>query len=198
MATGIFCLEGDWYNDFNRSSTVMPGLKLLSQGRDRPLPYVHRDAGTVENLAFYPRRWSLAEQKRFPMLYLAFHGNPEVVYVGKEEISLDQIAEMLGEGLTDRAVHLGCCGTMKADKRSFRKFPHATGMNFATGFVKDVDRLKSTVFEVPMFDANFQGVLDQRGNPRIERAVRKEAGHLARELGFRMVPRGARRKIVKD
>lgn len=193
MAPGIFCIEGDWDGDLNQSSSVKPGLELLSQGRTRPVPFIHRTVCTLEEFEFYLGRWRLArmdgKRETPPLLYLALHGDPGVVHIGGRTLRLEEIADLLGTGLTDRGIHFGCCGTLDVDARIVRSFLRNTGINFAAGFCKGVGWLKSTVFDVLLFDAIFEGVLDQRGVGRIENTVRKEAGELARELGFRMITR---------
>ncbi len=95
---GIFCLEGDWWGNLTRSSTVKPVLKLLSQAADEPVPYIHRDVGTLSELEHYLRRWSQKSFASYSILYLAFHGTEGAIWVGdrrrnEAKASLDQLAE---------------------------------------------------------------------------------------------------------
>lgn len=60
--TRHFCLEGDWWNDLNRSSTVKPVLKLLCHAEEA-VTFVHRDAGTLEELHPYLGKWSQRGRK---------------------------------------------------------------------------------------------------------------------------------------
>lgn len=60
---GIFCLEAEWWSDFNRS-TVQPVLHLLEQGARTDVPHVHRDVGTREELAASGFRMAVRSPKR--------------------------------------------------------------------------------------------------------------------------------------
>jgi hypothetical protein len=188
-SNGIFCLEGDWWGDLSRSSTVKPVLKLLSQAGGKAVPYIHRDVGTIAELEHYVRKWSQKTFSGYPVLYLAFHGQEGAIWVGdrrKSEalVNLDQLAEWMGSGLRGRLVHLGSCGTMYTDKRNLRRFLVATGVNAVTGYRKEVDWLKSAAFETLLFD-----ILIRSQSGRVLQKVNAEARGLAKELGFRIVLR---------
>ena len=188
---GIFCLEGDWWNDFNRASTVKPILKLLSQGVGLSVPFIHRDVGTREELVYYLRRWRQASGKRYPILYLAFHGGPNCLYVGDQRrsdavVKLDELAEMLGSGLSGRAVHFGSCGTMKTDRRNIQRFLKATGLEAATGFKSDIEWLQSSVFDVLFFEAFLRYAITRKGVSSVNQVISTEHRHMKRALEFRM------------
>ncbi len=189
---GIFCLEGDWWNDFNQTSTVKPVLKLLSQGTQRPVSFVHRDVATRDEFAHYIAKWSQRGMKKFPLLYLAFHGDPGVLYVGDQRrkeraVTLDELAELLGTGLSGRMVHFGSCSTLNTDRRNITRFLAKTGALAATGFKSDVDWLKSAAFEVLIFEVMLRFKLTIRGARQMDKALLEEVPYLRREFKFRMV-----------
>jgi len=194
-AKGIFCLEGDWWGDLNKSSTVKPVLKLLSQTPERRVPFIHRDVGTREELRYYLRKWAQHGRAGYPILYLAFHGESECILVGdlrnpkKSKVTLDELAEDLGSKLTGRIVHFSSCETLKTDKRNILRFLRKTGLVATTGFQKEVDWLKSAAFEVLMFDAMLRRRFTAHGAHLIERDLRTEAKALADEHGFRLITR---------
>ncbi len=194
---GIFCLEDDWWKDFNRTSTVEPVLALISQGVARDVPHVHRDVGTREELAYYLKRWSQKGSDQYAILYLAFHGNEGLIFVGDQRrkdarVTLDDLADMMGGGLTGRIVHFGSCGTMGVDKRHIRRFLNRTGLVAAAGFKSEVDWLTSAVFDVLLFEAMLRYSLTPRGARAIRARMWNEYRALCNRLDFRMIVRHAR------
>lgn len=192
---GIFCLEGDWKNDFNRTSSVKPVLKLLAQAQNRPIPFVHRDVGTREELEYYCRRWTRKGSAHYPVLYLAFHGAAGGIYVGdrrlktRSKVTLDDLAEILGPKLNRRVIHLGSCSTMNTSRRHIQQFLQKTGANAISGFKNEVDWLLSSVFEVLLFSELLRHNLTLPGVRRVDESLRREYGALCRKLDFRMVIR---------
>jgi hypothetical protein len=190
--SGVFALEAEWtFDDFGRS-TIRPMLDLLGHGVDGKLNVVHRDVATREELAYYLRRWARCGERRFPVLYLGCHGDPGVVYLGDNgrrtvAVTLDEIAEMIGPGLCGRHVHFGCCSTLAVDRRHLTRFLRRTGIIAATGFQREVDWLRSTAFELLMLPTILRYSRTRRGARRMAAALNREAGHLRRELGFRVV-----------
>jgi hypothetical protein len=78
---GIYCLEvGEWFGGMKKKTSVEPILQLL---HDSPLavPYIHRDIATEVEFRYYLRKWTQSKQKEYPILYLAFHGNPGCIYL---------------------------------------------------------------------------------------------------------------------
>ena len=195
---GIFCLEDDWWHDFNRTSTVHPILALISQGVARDVPQVHRDVGTREELAYYLKRWSQRGADQYAILYLAFHGNEGAIFVGdrrrkEARVTLDDLADMLGDGLTGRIVHFGSCGTMGVDKRNIRRFLNRTGLVATAGFKSEVEWLTSAVFDVLLFEAMLRYSLTPRGARAIRARMWNEYRALCNRLDFRMIVRHAGR-----
>lgn len=196
---GIFCLEGDWKNDFNRTSSVKPVLKLLAQAHNRPIPFVHRDVGTREELEHYCRRWARKGSAHYPMLYLAFHGTAGGIYVGdrrqktRSRVTLDDLAEILGTHLNRRVIHLGSCSTLNTSRRHLQAFLQKTGANAVSGFKMEVDWLLSSVFEVLLFSELLRNSLTLHGVRQVEESLRQEYGALCRKLDFQMVIRESSR-----
>jgi hypothetical protein len=196
---GIFCLETDWWSDFNRTSTVVPVLNLLSQGVRTDVPHVHRDVGTREELAFYLRRWAQRGTARYSILYLAFHGEPGCILLADQRrkesvVTLDDLAEMLGTGLSRRVVHFGSCDTLREDRRRVRRFLDRTGLVAASGFRTPVDWLDSAVFEVLLFEVMLRYTLTVQGARAIRATMRREHGAMCRRHDFRMVVRTAKKQ----
>jgi len=188
---GIFCLEGDWWNDFNRSSTVKPILKLLREGVGLNVPYVHRDVATRAEFEHYCQRWTQAQMHNHPILYLAFHGEAGVLFVGdrrKKEsvVTLDELASVFGEQLTGRMIHFGSCATVATDRRNIQRFLRNTGALAVTGFRQSVDWLHSAVFDALLFEALLREPMTSRGLMRVHRRMKDEHPAMCRALDFRM------------
>jgi hypothetical protein len=188
---GVFCIEGDWWNDFNRTSTVKPVLDLLSQAGDGPVPVVHRDAGTFEELKFYCEKWVQGNTTRYPILYLAFHGEKNRIYVGDQRkkgasITLDKLADMIGSEASGRVVHFGSCSTLNIDRRNIQRFLKKTGVVAVTGFKEDVDWLYSSVFEVILLNILTRRAMDRRGAGAAKRRLEDEHSSMCKKLDFRM------------
>ena len=190
---GIFCLEGDWWNDLNRSSTVKPVLKLLCQV-DSKVTFVHRDVGTLVELEHYLSKWCQKGRAHFPILYLAFHGEPGMLLVGdgrssKSQFKLDDLADRLEGRCKGKLIHFGSCGTLDIDERHIQRVLRRTEAAGVTGFRATVDWLKSSAFEALLFEIFLRGGFSLAGMRRIERAVERDIGSLARDLKFRIVIR---------
>jgi len=113
---GIFCIEGFWYGDHRDSTTVYPVLDLIK--RFGKTPFVHHRCATIEEFEFSIKRWCTKSfHRNYPLLYLAFHGEPENICIGsKQKVNLNRLAELL-EGKCDRVViYFGSCSTVKTDK----------------------------------------------------------------------------------
>lgn len=195
---GIFCLETDWWSDFNRSSTVVPVLNLLSQGMRTRVPHVHRDVGTREELAFYLGRWSQRGTAKYSILYLAFHGEPGCIRLGDQRrresvVTLDDLADMLGTGLSRRVIHFGSCETLAVDRRIIRRFLDRTGLVAASGFRTPVDWLDSAVFEVLLFEVMLRFTLTVQGARAVRTTMRAEHRAMCRRHDFGMVVRQAKK-----
>lgn len=193
---GVFCLETDWWNDLNRTSTVKPVLKLLSQRPGAHIPYVHRDVSTTEEFRHYCEKWTQRRNLPYPILYLSFHGEPGCLRVGDSRrsgstISLDDLATILGLGLRGRIVHFGSCETLATDRRNIQRFLRSTGAVAATGFKKSVDWLYSSVFDVLLFDSLVGASMTVQGMRRVKREVTTEHAGMCRKLDFRMEIRDA-------
>ena len=188
---GVFCIEGDWWNDFNRTSTVKPVLELLAQAGDGSVPIVHRDAGTFEELKFYCKKWVQSNGAQYPILYLAFHGKKGCILVGdarttKAEVTLDKLAALIGSDASGRVVHFGSCSTLDTDRRHIQRFLKKTEIVAVTGFKEDVPWLYSSVFEVILLDILTRRAMDRRGAIAAKRRLESEHSSMCKKLDFRM------------
>lgn len=169
-----------------------PVLALLNQGASkRPLNFIHRVVRTREKFADYLGQW-VRRGAKYPILILAFHGGPGKLYVGRAShkdhvVTLDDLATILGDGLRGRLVHLSACRALDVEQRRIRRFLKRTGALAATGFRKDVNWLRSSAFEVLIFETLLRHPLTRAGARRMDRTLKEEVPDLRREFRFRVV-----------
>lgn len=191
---GIFCLEGDWWNDLNASATVRPILELAGSGWKGGIPFHHRDVATREEPYFYLAKWSQRGFATYPILYLAFHGSAGAIHLSdarraRSEVTLDELADHLEGKCDKRVVHFGSCETVSGDQRHLNRFLTRTRALAVTGYRAEADWMKSAAFEVLLLDALQHNALTRGGMKAVKRRVELELGKLAKEVGFRMVVR---------
>ncbi len=189
---GIFCLEGEWWDNITRKSSVEPVLDLLHQWDPYYVPFIRRDIGTVGELRYYIEKWALKSMSRYPILYLAFHGSEGTIYVGDlskrdAEMTLDVLEELLGGKCKGRIVYFGACSTMKMNGNRLNRFLKNTEALAVCGYTHDVDWLRSSAFEMLALAAMQDNALTVPGARAMNKRIRREAPYLVRQLGFRMV-----------
>ncbi len=182
---GVFCLEGAWNPDLKSKQSVRYMLQLLSAVEG--LKHIHKDVATPEEFQFYLKRWRQKLYRDHPILYLALHGRPQTVLLGKQPVSLDEIADLLEGRCERRIIHFGTCGTLATDRRNIQRFLRRTRAVAVCGFRENIDWLKSTAFDLLLFDIIQRYEISLRGIPAFHREVKRSYTRLCRELGFRLV-----------
>src|SRR5690606_24914749 len=122
---GVFCLEGFWYGDHRDKTSVYPVLDLVN--RLEKLPFIHHRCSTIEEFKYTISRWKQKSfHRKFPLLYLAFHGDKGIIKIGKSSLSLDDLAEMLEDKCNGVVIYFGSCATMNVDRRRLQNFMEKT------------------------------------------------------------------------
>jgi hypothetical protein len=187
---GVFCLEGDWEPDLRVRTSVVPVLELLEKANEPSIPFIHRGIGTLAEFEHYLRKWTQKKYAGYPILYLGFHGDPGVLYIGDRksgEVSLDWLEERLAGKCRKRIIHFGSCGTMATHGNRLGRFFRKTGALAICGYRQDVDWVLSAAFEIVLLSALQENALTRAGMAAVNRRVRSQATRLARDLKFRMV-----------
>jgi hypothetical protein len=187
---GIFCLEGDWDLDLRSRATVEPVLQLLERSNDPPIPHIRRDVGTTDEFEYYLRIWTQRKYSKYPILYLGFHGKPDLIYVGRgraSTVSLDWLAQRLSGKCKGRVIHFGTCGTLDTHGQRLNSFLRQTGAIAVCGYREDIDWMHSAAFEIILLGAFQKNAITRAGMRAIQKRVKREASGLARDLAFRMV-----------
>jgi hypothetical protein len=177
----VFCLEGDWSRDLKSQTSVQEVLTFLKKNRD--IDYIHRHCGNRENLVYYLRQWQLKRYKDYSILYIAFHGKPNQILIGKEVVTLDELAEMLGPNCHNKIIHFGTCHTLNTDLRHIKRFLRNTNALCVCGFGKEIKFVEGCVFDILLIDM-FQ---EFRNITRVTAYIRQYYHSLAKKLEFKLV-----------
>jgi hypothetical protein len=184
----IYCLEGMW-NDYNLKdkSSVTPLLEFLFKSNS--CNYIHHDCATKEELEFFLRKWankSICE--KFPILYLACHGEQEKIFLNRRDfMTLTEIADILADKCYGKVFYFGSCSTLKIDKRKIQTFLTRTNAIAAIGYQVEVDWMKSSACDLLVFEALQDDRLDSKGILKIKDKIFKDYGNLPKQLNLRMV-----------
>jgi hypothetical protein len=132
---GIYCIEGLWdHGNIQDQSTVLPILDLLE--KRGYCNYIYHDCATKSELEYFLEKWKKKTiNEKYPILYLAFHGDPSYIFLTHEDkYSLTQLAEFLGDKATGKIIYFGSCSTLNIDKRKINSFLEKTGAIAAIGY----------------------------------------------------------------
>jgi hypothetical protein len=185
---GIYCIEGLWdHNNIQDKSTILPILDILS--KRGYCDYIYHDSATIAELEFYLGKWkNKTINEKFPILYLAFHGEPErIAITNKDGYSLDELALLLGEKCEGKIIYFGSCSTLKMDKRKIRSFLKKTRAIAVIGYKNDVDWIKSTACDLFVLEALQDDKLDTKGINKIHQKIVSDYGNLHKILELRVV-----------
>ena len=171
---GVFCLEGFWYGDHRDTTSVCPVLDLVH--RYQNMPFIHHRCATREEFVFSINRWKTRSfHRKYPLLYLAFHGDPGRILIGTEAVSLDELAELLGDHCRNVVIYFGSCATLKLDRRKLQSFMQRTRTLAVLGYKQAVDWLPSASFEIRLLSFLLVHPFDSVGIRRIYEEVRRTA-----------------------
>ena len=193
---GIFCLEGDWWEDLKSTPSVEPVLRLLEDSHTSRVPYIHRDVGTSADFKYYLKKWIQLKYSDYPILYLAFHGEAGLIYIGDRRrteatVTLDDLEEWLAERCYGTIIFFGSCATLASDNRRLRRFLKKTGAQAVLGYLNQVDWIESSAVETLILGEIQYNTLSRSGlksfKDRLHRLLR--GSNFYRRLGFKMVIR---------
>jgi hypothetical protein len=174
----IVCMESFWDSRLTDRLNVLPVLELLE--KTETCKYIHLSCNTVAELEYNLR---LVGRKRAGILYLAFHGSPGVIHVGKTKFSIDDLADIMGGRFKNWIIHLGSCSIFRKPT-AVESFALSTQAALITGYTREVAWLESTAFELLLFQ---QFALYR--SPRIIcRNIFRKHSEFAEQLGFRHYP----------
>ncbi len=173
-------------------------LQLLE--RLDTLRFVHRDVGTRAELIHYINLWLDGDRsvEDYFVLYLAFHGTKRrqrgrtstSVWISDADdgqVTLSELADVLGSNLVDVVIHFGSCWTMAADTGYLTDFVKRTKVKAVAGYTKPVDWVQSAAMDLLFFDR----ISRDTGRAAASDAIYKDAAMQSRlktSLGFEIFP----------
>lgn len=175
---GIFCLEGEWDDDMRDRRSVKPLLTLLEQ--IEVARSIHRDVATVDELQYYAGKWQESRYDDYKVLYLAMHGNEGSVFLGRDQVDLDELEQMLRGACKGKAIYFGSCLTLRMDPKRLQKFARVTGARAVVGYRKSVPWLRTAAFEVLLLERLSMGWRSDA----VFNHLAKDHGLFAKSLGL--------------
>lgn len=142
----IYCLEGNWTKNPRSNQSIKPILELLNTSLG--VKYIYRKCNTKDEFVEYLRQYTFKRYCNYTILYIAFHGRINRIYVGKEYITLKEIANVLDGKLAGKIIHFGSCSTLGTTETKITDFITQTGCHFISGFKKKVGYIDSTAFDL--------------------------------------------------
>jgi hypothetical protein len=143
---------------------------------------IHRNAATANEFEYYLRKWVTRRYAAFPLAYFSYHGERGKLHLGRDSLSLAEIAAMVPGRLADRVVYFGSCGTMAASEEELRDFVETTGAHAVAGYTKSVDWAESAAFDFTLLPE----LLDSVDIRKLHARLCKRHPHFADSLGLRL------------
>jgi hypothetical protein len=180
---GIFCLEGFWFGDHRDDTSVEPILDLVH--RFEKVPFVYHRCATRDEFAYSISRWKTkAFHNKYPLLYLAFHGEGGLIKIGHESITLDDLAELLGDKCKGVVIYFGSCATLDINRRRLQAFMASTRALAVLGYRKDVNWMTSASFEILILWYLLNIKFDSQGIQKFNEEIRRDCRRQIREFKF--------------
>jgi len=179
MKKGIYCIEGLWdHGNIQDQSTVLPILDLLE--KRGYCNYIYHDCATKSELEYFLEKWKNKKiQEKYPILYLAFHGDPGFIFLTHEDkYSLAELADYLNGKSIGKIIYFGSCSTLNIDKRRINSFLIKTGAIATIGYKIDVDWIQSAACDLFVFEALQSDKLDTKGIKQIHKKIISDYGDL--------------------
>ena len=132
MENGIFCVESLWDNRTDsRRPSVSPLLEYVS--RARQAKFTRFDCGTVEELTL---RLQNSRKPGYGILYISYHGSNGLIQMENADLTLYQLAEIMGERFKGWMIHFWCCSTLDIPKVKVKEFKKLTKAKRVSGYRK--------------------------------------------------------------
>lgn len=166
---GIFCLEAKWYDDLKKRSSVKPILELLEL--NSRIPYIHADCATKAEFKFFLKKWALKKYGRYPILYLAFHGSENGIWISDKFVTLEEISTILQNRCSNRIILFASCSTINIETKDLKQFLKTTGALAICGYKLVVPWIQSTALELIILSTLQENIFDGRGIEAIKRKL---------------------------
>lgn len=145
----VWCMEGSWSSSVHDLRTVAPLLDTLRQFGGES---VRQPINTPEDLAASMRRWGQRQHDAFNIGYLALHGSPQKVYIGRKAVTIDELGSWGVGKLSKKVLHFGSCSVLRASPREREKMRTTLGVRAITGYTKNVEWCQSLALDLLLFE----------------------------------------------
>lgn len=147
----VWCMEGRWSSSVRDVRTVTPMLAALQDSHIAE--HVREHINSSEDLARSIRRWGQRQHEAYNIGYLALHGSPGKVYVGREAVSIDDLGCWADGRLSGKVLHFGSCSVLRTGQDEQAQMRKTIGVRAITGYTTDVDWFQSFALDLLLFDA---------------------------------------------
>ena len=192
---GIFCLEADWPR-MRRGHTVKPLLDVLRSSM-LEVPSIHRHVATHDSLRYYLGKWTQKAHADFRILYFAVHGVEGEVQFGDLRLNsncvhLDLLEEHLAGKCAGRLIHCSSCRTIDLPAARIQRFLARTGALGISGYLGDVDWIRSIVFDLAFLAALQENAMTRPGLQAVRTRILERHPREAKRLRFDLILRDRR------
>ena len=192
---GIFCLEADW-PQMRRGHTVKPLLDVLRASM-LEVPSIHRHVATHDSLLYYLGKWTQKAHADFRILYFAVHGVEGEVQFGDLRLNsncvhLDLLEEHLAGKCAGRLIHCSSCRTIDLPAARIQRFLARTGALGISGYLGDVDWIRSIVFDLAFLAALQENAMTRPGLHAVRTRILERHPREAKRLRFDLILRDRR------
>jgi hypothetical protein len=108
---------------------------------------IHRDVATRDELEYYVGKWLQRQYARYTVGYFAFHGVPGTIRLGRDDLTLDDMADIVGPNAEGRTLYFGSCETLAATDEDLQAFCKKTRVRAVVGYTRRVDWLETAAFD---------------------------------------------------
>ena len=177
----IACLEGLW--DDNLEQRISAAALLDLAAKISEVKFTLLTCNTKEEFEFNIFKLCASRiKKHYGVLYLVFHGEPGFIVLSDEvPLSLEELAEIMGDGFKNWVVHLSSCSTLAVPDARLKNFIRKTKVSLVIGYVKDMYWSECMAMDLLLFEniANYKRLWDMK------RAVKSRYGELVKMTGLR-------------
>ncbi|WP_154659492.1 DUF6642 family protein [Arenimonas composti] len=176
---GVFCIEGEWSKSFSHQDSVRPLVEFLTAGDDLR-PAIYRRAASADAFIWYLGRW--LETTHYDIGFLTFHGTKGKIELGRDVVSLNELADLLSGKCEGRHILLSCCQTLKVTKEELAELRVVSKARSVSGYTKSPDFVEGSAFDLMVLTR----LLYHDRPARAEEWLQKNCAGLVQNYGFVM------------
>ena len=153
---------------------------------------VHRNVSNRPTFDQFVTKWTKKQFNDYPILYLAFHGAEGQLEVGanshpENTVDLKELGDLLEGKCEGRVIVFGSCKTVGVHGSHLNTFLKRTRALAVCGYVRTVDWVLSTAFELILMEFLQRNALTSAGLGAVQKKINKMIKTTSKTLGFRMV-----------